>query len=245
MRIWLVDRMVQEIDAVKTKLEVCIASEFQKNQGCLAMRIVQQSELFSFTFGVAYIGRHSCADLFSMLLLHMGASPPRLDGIPDTRRWSLGKDGVFSVIILYGKLIADAAVNDFPFNFIWKPKIPPKVSFFIGPFYDLAKCWPSVNQFNYGSESLSDNSGVGLGLASPTRLWPSTLSYDSSLPGFTFYFLAPSILRHHIAGRAKCDQQYLGFVMLQQYLLVKFKDTVLKSGCSCLLDPHVPRGSIR
>ncbi|RZC84867.1 hypothetical protein C5167_047653 [Papaver somniferum] len=46
--------------------------------GFLAMKQVKQYELDSFTFAVR-------TDLFAMLLLHIGASPPRPDGIPDTK----------------------------------------------------------------------------------------------------------------------------------------------------------------
>ncbi|XP_026399042.1 uncharacterized protein LOC113294884 [Papaver somniferum] len=64
---------------------------------------------------------------FAVLLLRIGSTPPTLNGSPDTRRWTLGNNGVFSVKTLYSQLIKSDGVTDFPFKFVWNFKIPPNL----------------------------------------------------------------------------------------------------------------------
>ncbi|XP_026431410.1 uncharacterized protein LOC113328545 [Papaver somniferum] len=68
---------------------------------------------------------------FASLLLRIGSSPPPLNNMPDTRRWSLGNNGVFSVKTLYYELVKLVSVSDFPPKFVWNSIIPPKVFFFV------------------------------------------------------------------------------------------------------------------
>ncbi|XP_026416416.1 uncharacterized protein LOC113311831 [Papaver somniferum] len=68
---------------------------------------------------------------FASFLLRIGSSPPILDNLTDTRRWSLGNNGVFSVKTLYSKLIQSDGIDNFPYRFVWNNKIPPKVSFLV------------------------------------------------------------------------------------------------------------------
>ncbi|XP_026416934.1 uncharacterized protein LOC113312399 [Papaver somniferum] len=66
---------------------------------------------------------------FATLLLRIGSLPPLLNNLPDTRRWSLGNNRVFSFKTLYSQLIKTDGAEDFPFRFVWNSKIPPKVIF--------------------------------------------------------------------------------------------------------------------
>lgn len=64
------------------------------------------------------------ADLFMVI----GTNPPELDALMDTRRWTLKSNGDFTVKSLYINIIATEGVDDFPWKFVWKVGIPPKVN---------------------------------------------------------------------------------------------------------------------
>ncbi|XP_026400107.1 uncharacterized protein LOC113295998 [Papaver somniferum] len=72
---------------------------------------------------------NSETDRFADLLSVIGSTPPVLDNLPDTRRWSLHNDGIFTVKTLYAKLIENSGIDNFPHQFIWKKYIPPKINF--------------------------------------------------------------------------------------------------------------------
>ncbi|XP_026451352.1 uncharacterized protein LOC113351613 [Papaver somniferum] len=57
-------------------------------------------------------------DKLALMFLQIGTSPPILDSLPDTRRWSLSNNGVFSVKTLYARMIASDGVDDFPHSFV-------------------------------------------------------------------------------------------------------------------------------
>ncbi|XP_026409970.1 uncharacterized protein LOC113305077 [Papaver somniferum] len=65
---------------------------------------------------------------FATLLTTIGDNPPTQDDLTDTRRWKLNHTGVFTVKSLYAKLVAEDGVNHFPYSFIWKTTIPPKIN---------------------------------------------------------------------------------------------------------------------
>ncbi|XP_026436394.1 uncharacterized protein LOC113334324, partial [Papaver somniferum] len=65
---------------------------------------------------------------FATLLTIIGDNPPTQDDLKDTRRWKLNHTGVFTVKSLYAKLVAEDGVNHFPYSFISKTAIPPKIN---------------------------------------------------------------------------------------------------------------------
>ncbi|XP_026451080.1 uncharacterized protein LOC113351280 [Papaver somniferum] len=65
---------------------------------------------------------------YAALLTVIGDNPPARDGLPDTRRWRLNTTGVFTVKSLYAKLVSEFGVDNFPYHFIWKSAIPPKIN---------------------------------------------------------------------------------------------------------------------
>ncbi|XP_026385164.1 uncharacterized protein LOC113280800 [Papaver somniferum] len=65
---------------------------------------------------------------FATLLTIIGDNPPTQDDLTDTRRCKLNHTGVFTVKSLYAKLVAEDGVNHFPYLFIWKTAIPPKIN---------------------------------------------------------------------------------------------------------------------
>lgn len=58
------------------------------------------------------------AIMFAELLCVIGDIPPALNNIPDTRRWSLNTEVVFTVKSLYSKLMGDSGIDNFPAKFI-------------------------------------------------------------------------------------------------------------------------------
>ncbi|XP_026377838.1 uncharacterized protein LOC113272162 [Papaver somniferum] len=68
---------------------------------------------------------------YAALLTVIGDNPPARDGLPDTRRWRLNITGVFTVKYLYTKLVSEFGVDNFPYHFIWKSAVPPKINILI------------------------------------------------------------------------------------------------------------------
>ncbi|XP_026420399.1 uncharacterized protein LOC113316434 [Papaver somniferum] len=65
---------------------------------------------------------------YAALLTIIGDNPLVQDALPDTRRWKLQNSGIFTVKSLYAKMIAESGVDNFPYQFIWRPSIPPKIN---------------------------------------------------------------------------------------------------------------------
>ncbi|OVA11911.1 Reverse transcriptase zinc-binding domain [Macleaya cordata] len=64
------------------------------------------------------------------LLFSIGAVPPLLSTVDDSRSWKLSPNGTFSVKSTYESL-SHPAVSDFPVKFVWNRHIPPKICFFV------------------------------------------------------------------------------------------------------------------
>ncbi|XP_026398230.1 uncharacterized protein LOC113294010 [Papaver somniferum] len=68
---------------------------------------------------------------YATLLTVIGDIPPVRDQLSDTRRWKLHPSGVFSVKTLYRKLVESYGIENFPYLFVWKAVVPPKINLFV------------------------------------------------------------------------------------------------------------------
>ncbi|XP_026393363.1 uncharacterized protein LOC113288513 [Papaver somniferum] len=85
----------------------------------------------SWKFDFKLVLTNSEADEFTTVLTVIGDSPPVLDSMSDIRRWLLHSTGVFSVKTLYTKLVESSGIDNFPYQFVWKTTIPPKINLFV------------------------------------------------------------------------------------------------------------------
>ncbi|XP_026410521.1 uncharacterized protein LOC113305727 [Papaver somniferum] len=74
---------------------------------------------------------HTETNDLAALFMVIGDSPPVLDSATDTRRWTLNSSRIFTVKSLYSKLVEGSGIEKFPYYFIWKATIPPKVKFLV------------------------------------------------------------------------------------------------------------------
>lgn len=113
-------------------------------------------------------------DQLSDLFVLIGSTPPSLDNLVDTRRWN-DCSGIVTVKSLYLKLTVVEGVENFPRSFIWKPAIPPKISFLL---------WSLVyNKLN--TIDILDRKGIHITLVLRVRTWKSRriiFSYTVRLP---------------------------------------------------------------
>lgn len=65
---------------------------------------------------------------YAALLTIIGDNRPVRDGLLYMRRWKLHNSGVFTIKPLYAKMVDDFGVDSFPYQFIWRPAIPPKIN---------------------------------------------------------------------------------------------------------------------